>query len=115
MDIPSQEKTSETLTKDSSDIGTPVKEPEKWDFGHLTFQCSHCGHVEIMQHDVEDGIMITLPATDSHELKLVCSHCNNMMRIFWQKSNKVKEVPEEKEKEETNEKLSEENKEEQPI
>jgi hypothetical protein len=73
------------------------KDPDliKWDFGHLTFQCYKCGHLAIIQHDVEDGIQLILPTTNKHEWKLVCPRCKNSMRLYWQESPKKKEPSDE--------------------
>lgn len=65
----------------------------KWDFGHLTFKCSRCGCNEILQEDVEDGLMFTIPTTDKHNLILECPQCKTTLTLYWQKSEKEKPKP----------------------
>jgi len=78
----------------------------KWDYGHLTFQCFKCGHLEILQHDIGEDLILVLPITDKHEWRLVCPRCKNTMRLFWQKSPKEKPKVEEVEQVTTKRKKS---------
>lgn len=66
----------------------------KWDFGHLTMKCSRCGYDDILQEDVEDGIMFTIPTTDKHNLILECPQCKSTISLYWRESLKKKEVKE---------------------
>lgn len=66
----------------------------KWDFGHLTMKCSRCGYDDILQEDVEDGIMFTIPTTDKHNLILECPQCKSTVSLYWRESLKKKEVKE---------------------
>jgi hypothetical protein len=68
----------------------PKPDFDKWDFGHLIKECNRCGHREIMDKDVEDGVSLYLPTTSKHELRLTCENCGVSMRMFWVKSDKVK-------------------------
>lgn len=96
-----QEKDVEILEKLQEEVNQEQEKSKpdfvKWDYGHLTFQCFRCGHLEILQHDVGEDLMLTLPITDKHEWRLVCPRCKNVMRLFWQQSPLTKEEVEKKE------------------
>jgi len=84
--MPSDSNTPESLVE----IGDEKQDFEKWDYGHLILECFRCGEKKLMDRDVEGGISMYLPTTDKHELRLVCNKCNNSMRMFFTKSDKIK-------------------------
>ena len=61
------------------------------DFGHLHLHCGRCGTDHLLQEDVEDGIMFTIPTTDEHNLILECPTCKNTIKLYWKESKKKKE------------------------
>ena len=66
----------------------------KWDFAHLHLHCSRCGNDHLLQEDIEDGLMFTVPTTDMHNLILECPTCKNTIKLHWIESLKKKEVKE---------------------
>ena len=67
---------------------TPQKPaPVFFDFGDVYFECNRCGKYECLNKGVKDGMQFVLPCSDQHEWRLVCGGCENMMRIFFKKSD----------------------------
>lgn len=63
---------------------------EDFEFGDLCIACS-CGHVEPFIKGIE-GIRVDLPATNKHELVIVCSKCKHSLKLFYTKSENVDEL-----------------------
>lgn len=79
----------EEMLDDASKEEAPI-DFTKWDFGHLTMKCSRCGYDDILQEDIEDGIMFTIPTTDKHNLILECPQCKTTVSLYWRESDKKK-------------------------
>jgi len=66
-------------------------------FGDLKIQCS-CGNVEPFVKGVE-GIRIELPATNKHDLIIVCSRCQAVLRLFYEEAENIEELKKKKDEE----------------
>lgn len=92
--------------------GQEVKQPQEgvdfnsFDFADVCFECNRCGHIDVLDKGIEDGLQFVLPATDKHEWRMVCGNCKNTMRIYFKhsgediieqrKAEKAKKLAEEK-------------------
>ena len=63
---------------------------EDFEFGDLYIKCS-CGHEEPFIKGIE-GIRVELPATNKHNLKIVCSKCKHELMLFYKKSENIEEL-----------------------
>ena len=79
---------------------------KKFEYADVFFECANCGHMTVLDKGVEDGLSFVLPATDKHEWRMVCTNCQNMMRIFFRASSNetIEQVKAEKAKKEAEEK-----------
>ena len=59
-----------------------------FEFGDLYIKCS-CGHEEKFIPGIE-GIQVVLPATNKHNLKIVCSKCGKATRVGYEIIDKKK-------------------------
>ena len=66
-----------------------------FEFGDLYIKCS-CGHEEKFIPGIE-GIQVVLPATNKHNLKIVCSKCKHKLSLFFKESENIEELRKEKE------------------
>ncbi|MFW5890658.1 MAG: hypothetical protein ACOCUI_00390 [bacterium] len=73
------------------------KEFREFPYGDLHFQCFRCGHMEMIEEGVHQGIQIVLPTTDKHKWTIVCNRCQNKMEFFF--TENAKKAKEEAEKE----------------
>ncbi len=80
--------------KDQVDKPVEGQDFRKFDYADVFFECNRCGHMTVLDKGIEDGLSFVLPATDTHEWRMVCNNCKNMMRIFFRASSN--EVIEEK-------------------
>ncbi len=68
-----------------------TEEPFKdFTFGDLYIGCS-CGHEEKFIPGIE-GIRVELPATNKHNLKIVCSKCKHELSLFYKEAENVAEL-----------------------
>ena len=59
--------------------------------------CSHCGHQEVVEKGVKDGLQFVLPTTDEHKLKLICSKCGvSLIMNFTESDEETRKAAEEK-------------------
>ena len=74
------------VTTDGAAVGT---EPtfKRFEYGDLNMVCSHCGHEEIVEKGIKDGLQFVLPTTDEHKLKLVCSKCGISVTMNFKESD----------------------------
>ena len=66
----------------------PVKEFVDYEFGDLYLKCS-CGKEEKLNYSGVEGIRIDLAATNSHEIRLVCSECGHEMVLFFKEAENI--------------------------
>ena len=59
---------------------------KRWDYGDLQLTCSHCGHSEVVEKGIKDGLQFVLPTTDEHKLKLTCSKCGVTLLMNFKES-----------------------------
>ena len=59
-------------------------------FGDLYIKCS-CGHEEKFIPGIE-GIRVELPATNKHNLKIVCSKCKHELSLFYKEAGNIAEL-----------------------
>lgn len=93
-------------TKESQDIKEPQtnKEPQEgvdfnsFEYGDVYFQCYRCGHRELLDKGVKDGLQFVLPTTDKHKWRMTCSSCKNTMEIYFKESSE--EIVKQRKKEE---------------
>jgi hypothetical protein len=69
---------------------------ERYDYGNLVQQCFVCGEEEIKLKDINGGLQFFLPTTDKHEMRLTCGRCGSSLRLFFERSSKVKTEEEKK-------------------
>jgi transcription elongation factor Elf1 len=60
---------------------------KRFEYGDLQMVCSHCGHEEVVEKGVKDGLQFVLPTTDEHKLKLVCSKCGVSLTMNFKESD----------------------------
>lgn len=60
----------------------------QFEYGDLKFQCYHCGHLELIEEGVKDGIQLTLPTTDMHKWTIVCPRCTTKFEFFFTENTK---------------------------
>ena len=79
----------ETKTIESQNGAAVSTEPtfKRFDYGDLTMTCSHCGHSEVVEKGIKDGLQFVLPTTDEHKLRLVCSKCGISLEMTFQESD----------------------------
>ena len=80
---------------------------KKFEYGDLQMHCSHCGHSEVVEKGIKDGLQFVLPTTDEHKLKLACSKCGISLLMNFKESDEETQK-EAKEKYETWQKEQEE-------
>ena len=80
------EKTKVTTNQDGAAVNT---EPtfKKFEYGDLQMHCSHCGHSEVVEKGIKDGLQFVLPTTDEHKLKLACSKCGISLMMNFKESD----------------------------
>src|SRR4030042_1873724 len=68
-----------------------------YDFGHLVIYCGKCNSKYILKEDVpgNEAVQVTLPPTNTAELRLVCKDCRNEMALFYVESSKKAEKKDE--------------------
>ena len=70
---------------------------QRWDYGDLQINCSHCGTTEIVEKGIKDGLQFVLPTTDEHKLKLTCSNCGvTLLMNFLESDEETKKEAQEK-------------------
>lgn len=87
------EKTEQPVVEAETKTADEQSEVEfkDFEFGDLCIACSACGHEEVFVKGLE-GIRIDLPATNKHELVIVCSKCKNKLRLFYKESANIEEL-----------------------
>jgi hypothetical protein len=82
IDIKTKEEIQETPEIEEA----PVDAVEFKDFiyGDLKLECS-CGNIDDLIPGIE-GLRVELPATNKHELVMVCSKCGHRMRLFYEEA-----------------------------
>lgn len=63
-------------------------------FGDLKLECS-CGNVDDLIPGIE-GLRVELPATNKHELTMVCSKCGHKLRLFYEEAKDIDKLKEER-------------------
>lgn len=79
--------------------GSTKAEPtfKRFEYGDLTMNCSHCGHSEVVEKGIKDGLQFVLPTTDEHKLKLACSKCGvSLLMNFTESDEETKKEAKEK-------------------
>ena len=66
---------------------------KKFEYGDLQMHCSHCGHSEVVEKGIKDGLQFVLPTTDEHKLKLACSKCGISLLMNFKESNSLCNFP----------------------
>jgi len=77
------------VTIDEKAVVDPSQEPSfvKWEYGDLVMVCSHCGHTEVIEKGLKDGLQFVLPTTSEHKLKLACSKCGVALDMHFTESD----------------------------
>jgi len=89
------EKAKVTIDAGVNDAPDPTF--KRFDYGDLTMHCSHCGHNEVVEKGIKDGLQFVLPTTDEHKLKLACSKCGvSLMMNFTESDEETKKEAQEK-------------------
>jgi len=80
------------MEQNKMDTNVAKKEPKYFDFGDVFFECNRCGNYQRLGKGIHGGMQFVLPTSDSHEWRLVCGKCENMMRIFFKESDEETKV-----------------------
>ena len=67
---------------DKKDFVTP-EERIMWTKGDLVITCHNCGHENLLQKGIENGIRIDLFTNNTQEIRLECTECNSAMSMHF--------------------------------
>jgi len=63
-----------------------------FDFGDVYFYCSQCGNDSLVAEAMR-GISYTVPAAERAEVKMECTNCGNIIKLYFKESSEeVKEL-----------------------
>lgn len=90
-----EEKNNEATAVRTEEVSKELLEDfVDFEFGDLYIKCS-CGHDEKFIEGIE-GIRVELPATNKHNLRIVCSKCKHELMLYYKLSDNVEELREAK-------------------